>query len=107
MTYLWYAMSMWPHVSVNIYTCVSQCVCVCGVVLVVSRTLVDQLSDGSYTSDQQKTDESHLISVAAQRREGSYFPGNTHTHTLGIITLTYHKYTVINNIQALFAQHFS
>ncbi len=72
--------SMWARAYGNICVCMSMCVLFV-LVLVVSRAVVDPVSCRSYTSDQQKTDESHLISVAAQRPGDSYFPGNTHTHT--------------------------
>ncbi len=68
-------------------TCV---VCICVAVLAVSYVVVDPLSWHSYTSDQQKTDESQHVSVSAQRPADSHFPGNTqtltHTHTHTLIT---------------------
>lgn len=79
--YLWY----WPitvfldfrvcrvsgDVALLIFVDVIDVSVVCIVVLDVSRVVVSLASCRSYSSERQKTDESHLISVAAQR------PGNS------------------------------
>lgn len=52
---------------------------VCIVVLDVSRVVVSLASCRSYSSERQKTDESHLISVTAQRPGNSLSSNFLHT----------------------------
>lgn len=87
--YLWY----WPitvfldfrvcrvsgDVALLIFVDVIDVSVVCIVVLDVSRVVVSLASCRSYSSERQKTDESHLISVAAQRPGNSLSSNFLHT----------------------------
>lgn len=83
--YLWY----WPitvlldfrvcRVSGDVALLIFVDVIDVSVVLDVSRVVVSLASCRSYSSERQKTDESHLISVAAQRPGNSLSSNFLHT----------------------------